>query len=137
MPQPHGERNTERMKMPCEYGVWFILPSIRASLVEEMLRQGIPQSRVAGMLGITPASVSQYAAKKRGYRIEFEEEIRAAIQALAAEISAGGEVNVVSRICSICAMVREYGIPCDPRSCTGRGEGAPPVRHPSGPPPGG
>ncbi|MDH7592783.1 MAG: transcriptional regulator [Methanomicrobiales archaeon] len=94
-----------RMKMPCEYGVWYILPCIRACLVQEMLQLGIPQSRVAEMLGITPASVCQYASKKRGHKIELGNDIRSAIQNLAMEISQGEGIDVIPRICNICALV--------------------------------
>lgn len=97
---------TMKMKMPCEYGVWYILPCIRACLVKEMLQLGIPQSRVAEMLGITPASVCQYASKKRGYKIDLGDEIKLAIQNLAHEISHGEGIDVVPRICNICSMVR-------------------------------
>lgn len=105
--------------MPCEYGVVYILPSIRAYLVQEMMRMGIPQNRVAEMLGITPASVSQYASKKRGCRIELGEGVKTEIQLLAQEISQGAVSDVVNRMCTICAMVRSSEYLQMLQECTG------------------
>jgi hypothetical protein len=35
------------MKLPCEMGVWYVLPSIRACLVTELIEMGLPQKKVA------------------------------------------------------------------------------------------
>jgi hypothetical protein len=71
------------MKSPCEQIVWDILPSIRAAIAEELVKRGISQKEVSKMLGITPPAVSQYVSKKRGYNIEFREDIRQSIGMLA------------------------------------------------------
>ena len=61
------------------------------------------------MLGITPPAVSQYVSKKRGYNIEFREDIRQSIAVLAEDLIAGNvEGNaLVPRICKICRMLQD------------------------------
>ncbi|MDD4447952.1 MAG: helix-turn-helix domain-containing protein, partial [Methanothrix sp.] len=75
------------MKSPCEQIVWDILPSIRAAIAEELVKRGVSQKEVSRMLGITPPAVSQYVSKKRGYNIEFREDIRQSIGALADDLN--------------------------------------------------
>ncbi len=59
------------------------------------------------MLGITPPAVSQYVSKKRGYNIEFREDIREAIGKLADDLIAKKVDNLVARICEICRMLQD------------------------------
>ncbi|MFQ5821518.1 MAG: transcriptional regulator [Candidatus Heimdallarchaeota archaeon] len=55
------------MKAPCEIIVTKILPSIRAALVKTLVNEHkMKQVEVAGLLGITQASVSQYMTSARG-----------------------------------------------------------------------
>jgi predicted transcriptional regulator len=74
------------MKSPCEQAVWDVLPSIRAAIAEELVKRGIAQKDISKLLGITPPAVSQYVSKKRGYNIEFGEEIKESISRLADEL---------------------------------------------------
>ena len=48
-----------------ELEVWYILPAIRKAFAIEMIRQGIPQKRIAVLLGVTSAAISQYKNDKR------------------------------------------------------------------------
>jgi len=107
------------MKLPCEMGVWYILPSIRACLVQELTERGLPQKQVAGILGITPAAVSQYTTRKRGCKVELGGEVVRAIQDLAGEIAQKKVENLGPRMCSICSLVREDGAQCDSLQCFG------------------
>jgi predicted transcriptional regulator len=74
------------MKSPCEQAVWDVFPSIRAAIAEELVKRGIAQKDISKLLGITPPAVSQYVSKKRGYNIEFGEEIKESISRLADEL---------------------------------------------------
>ena len=94
------------MKCPCEIIVWNVLPSIRAALVEELVKSGISQKEVSKMLGITPAAVSQYVSKKRGHKIDFKDDIKEEIKRLARDIIRGGIDNPALEICKICMMLR-------------------------------
>lgn len=109
------------MKSPCEQIVWDVLPSIRAAIAEELVKRGITQKEISRMLGITPPAVSQYVSKKRGYNIEFREDIRETIALLAEDLIAGKvEGNaLVPRICQICRMLQDDESACISTKCKG------------------
>jgi hypothetical protein len=44
---------------------------------------------------ITPSAVSQYLSGKRGYRIEFEDDVNNSIELLAADPRDGRKLNLV------------------------------------------
>jgi len=110
-----------QMKSPCEEIVWNVLPSIRAAIAEELVKRGISQKEVSRMLGITPPAVSQYVSKKRGYNIEFREDIRQAIGMLADDLIEervkGSEL--LKKICEICRMLQDDETACIATKCKG------------------
>ncbi len=108
------------MKSPCEEIVWDVLPSIRAAIAEELIKRGISQKEVSKMLGITPPAVSQYVSKKRGYNIEFREDIRGAIGKLADDLIEKKVDDLVKRICEICRMLQDDENACISTKCKGR-----------------
>jgi predicted transcriptional regulator len=99
-------------KAPCQIIVWDILPAIRAAIAAEMVESGISQLEVAKMLDTTPSAVSQYLTKKRGYRVEFEGEVKKSIRRLAEEIKAGTVPDIVPKICEICMQLRKNDSGC-------------------------
>jgi predicted transcriptional regulator len=110
-----------QMKSPCEEIVWDVLPSIRAAIAEELVKKGISQKEVSRMLGITPPAVSQYVSKKRGYNIEFREDIRQAIAALADDLieqKVKGN-DLIKNVCSICRMLQDDESACISTKCKG------------------
>ena len=109
------------MKSPCEEIVWNVLPSIRAATAEELIKRGISQKEVSRMLGITPPAFSQYLSKKRGYNVEFREDIRQAIGTLADDLIKEDikGTDLVKRICSICRMLQEDDTACISTKCKG------------------
>jgi len=119
------------MKAPCEVIVWDVLPGIRAALAEELVHEGVSQKEASELLGITPAAISQYIAKKRGYKIEFQDAVKAEIKKLATEVRQGRVENVVQRICEICMKLREEGTVCGLDTC-GRTADGDLCRNPSG-----
>jgi len=98
------------MKLPCETGVWIILPCIRASLVQELTAKGLSQKKVSTILEITPASVSQYTSKKRGCKIELCDNVITSIQQLADDLIADNVDHMGLRMCDICMQVRSQGV---------------------------
>lgn len=107
------------MKSPCEEIVWDVLPSIRAAIAEELIKRGISQKEVSKMLGITPPAVSQYVSKKRGYNIEFREDIRGAIGKLADDLIEKKADDLAKRICEICRMLQDDENACISNRCKG------------------
>jgi predicted transcriptional regulator len=100
------------VKTPCQQIVWDVLPAIRAALVAELVKNGVPQQEVARLLDTAPSAVSQYLSGKRGYRIVFEGPVQRLIEDLAREIKAGGVADITNRICAICHEVRDDRGPC-------------------------
>lgn len=107
------------MKSPCEEIVWDVLPSIRAAIAEELVRRGISQKEVSKMMGITPPAVSQYVSKKRGYNIEFREDIQVSISKLADDLIEKKIDNLAKRICEICRMLQDDENACSSTKCKG------------------
>jgi len=105
------------MKSPCEEIVWDVLPSIRAAIAEELIKRGISQKEVSKMLGITPPAVSQYVSKKRGYNIEFREDIRESIGKLADDLIEKKVDDLVKRICEICRLLQDDENACISSKC--------------------
>ncbi len=105
------------MKAPCEVIVWDVLPGIRAALAEELVKEGVSQKAASELLGITPAAISQYISKKRGYKIEFQDAVKAEIKKLATDVIQGGVDSLSLRICEICMKLRADGTVCRLDKC--------------------
>ena len=95
------------MEAPCQKIVWDVLPAIRAAIAVELVRGGVSQVGAARMLEIAPSAVSQYLSGKRGYRLEFENEVKKSIAELARDLIDQKQVNVIERVCGICRQLRE------------------------------
>jgi len=95
------------MEAPCQKIVWDVLPAIRAAIAVELVRYGVSQVEAARMLEIAPSAVSQYLSGKRGYRIEFENDVKHSIELLALDLKEGRKINLVQRTCDICRQLRE------------------------------
>jgi uncharacterized protein len=95
------------METPCQKIVWDVLPAIRAAIAVELVRCGVSQVQAARMLEIAPSAVSQYLSGKRGYRIEFEDEVKKSIAQLAQDLIDKKQIKVIERICGICLQLRE------------------------------
>jgi len=100
------------METPCQKIVWDVLPAIRAAIAVELVRCGVSQADAAKMLEIAPSAVSQYLSGKRGYRIEFGDDAKKAIEHLAQDLKQKNVDNLVGRICDICRQLREDGEQC-------------------------
>jgi predicted transcriptional regulator len=110
------------MEAPCQKIVWDVLPAIRAAIAVELVRCGVSQVEAARMLEIAPSAVSQYLSGKRGYRIEFEEDVKKSIAQLAQDLIERKQINVIERICGICRQLRDdeagCGNPVSEHCCT-------------------
>jgi hypothetical protein len=100
------------MESPCQKIVWDVLPAIRSAIAVELVRCGVSQVEAARMLDIAPSAVSQYLSGKRGYRIEFENDVKHSIEKLAKDLRNGRNVNLVQRICDICRHLRDAEEQC-------------------------
>jgi predicted transcriptional regulator len=100
------------MELPCQKIVWDVLPAIRSAIAVELVRCGVSQVDAAKMLELAPSAVSQYISGKRGYRIEFENEVKRSIERLAEDLQKKEQINLVQRICEICRQLREGDEQC-------------------------
>ena len=100
------------MESPCQRIVWDVLPAIRAAIAVELVKCGVSRVEAARMLEIAPSAVSQYLSGKRGYRIEFENDVKRSIEQLAEDLKEGKNVNLVKRICDVCRQLREGDEQC-------------------------
>jgi len=107
------------MEAPCQKVVWEILPAIKAAIAAELVRQGASQVEAARMLSMAPSAVSQYLSGKRGYRIEFQDEVKTSIELLACNLIDKKPVDLVQRTCDICRQLRDGDDGCDylPEQC--------------------
>ncbi|MBI2666859.1 helix-turn-helix domain-containing protein [Candidatus Woesearchaeota archaeon] len=71
---------------PQEIEVFYVLPSLRKYLALALKSRGMKQKDIAVILGITPATISQYASAKRADHIRFTPEVLAQIQASAEKV---------------------------------------------------
>ena len=101
------------MKLPCQTIVWEVLPAIRAAIAEELIKCGLSQQEAAKMLDMAPSAVSQYLSKKRGYRIEFEDDVKQTIHQLAHDMKEGKVNSLQERICNICTQIRREKDRCE------------------------
>jgi predicted transcriptional regulator len=108
------------MESPCQTIVWNVLPAIRAAIAAELIRCGMSQAEAAKALDMAPSAVSQYLSGKRGYRIEFDDNVKKSIGQLARDLQKGKDLNLVERTCSICRQLRgEAESPCEGPSVPG------------------
>ena len=68
-------KTSHELLQPQEIEVFYIIPTLRNQLAIAMKEQGLKQKQIAVLLGIEPATVSQYLHEKRGNKIEFSKEI--------------------------------------------------------------
>ena len=99
------------MKTPCEIMVQKVLPAIRAELARVlMVEHNCTQQKVADILGLSRAAVSQYVSEKRGAEIGFSDETKEVISNLAAGLLGDISTNdKITGMCNACRFVQRSG----------------------------
>ena len=106
------------MKPPCMIVVQHILPAIRSAVARELIEvHGLNRSKVAELMGLTPAAITQYLNSLRGDNVELlmgSEQIRGLVSELAQVLVCGAASPdvVVLRMCRICGILRSQKIIC-------------------------
>lgn len=93
--------------MPQEIVVWYVLPTIRKELAKVMVSdENKSQKKVADILGVSPAAISQYMSSKRGEEIVFEKNILNEIKLSAKKIIKDKTkyMQEVLRICNLASV---------------------------------
>ncbi|MBP2030134.1 putative transcriptional regulator [Methanohalophilus levihalophilus] len=99
------------MRPTCEIMVQRVLPAIRAEVARTMMIEfGCTQQRVAEVLGLSRAAVSQYVSEKRGADVGFSVETLAQIQIFAEELLEDlTPREKVAKMCEVCKQVQKSG----------------------------
>jgi uncharacterized protein len=108
------------MKLPCQIIVWDVLPAIKAAIAADLVQYGASRQEAAQLLDTAPSAISQYLSGKRGYRIDFEGDVKASVDRLARDLLGGQVDDLALRICAICRQLREDATVCgqrDTREC--------------------
>ncbi len=101
----------QKQYMPQEIEVWYIIPGLRRELANAMSSKGRSQKRIAELLGITEAAVSQYVKHKRASEVEFQPETLAEISRSAERI-AGDPESMVCEMQRLLAIVKRSKTLC-------------------------
>ncbi len=99
------------MSVSCEKMVKYVVPWIRKELAISLVRDyGMPQVRVAEILEVTEAAISQYLSSKRGSDIKIDDEnVIQKIKMSAETLSSGRNSRISREICSLCKLIRKRG----------------------------
>lgn len=100
------------MIQPQEIEVWDVLPFLRREIVLLLLKKDFSQKKVAEILDITPACVSQYKKNKRAKHVMFNETIHNKIK-VAADNIAKRESCLTKELQNLCTIIRKKGLLCE------------------------
>jgi len=102
------------MKFPCELVVWKLLPAIRAKLALELKKSGLPQKKIADILNVTEAAVSQYLSKKRASEFKIDQKLDKDFGKAADRIQKDSDVfTIMKEACGLCKEIRKGKFMCD------------------------
>ncbi len=60
------------LQLPCEVSVKEILPAVRSIVAEKLVKErNMSEYKVASIMGLTPAAVSNYIKSKRGSGLRY------------------------------------------------------------------
>ena len=74
------------MLHPQEVEVFYVLPALRKEFAVAFKANGDSQTKIAKMMGVTDAAVSQYLKEKRAMNVKFTQEVKAKIKKAAFRI---------------------------------------------------
>ena len=103
--------NPNMMKLlPQEIELWYVIPALRREFAMNMSTLGMKNVKIAEVLGLTKAAVSQYFSKTRAVEFKFGEEIKNEIRESVARIINGQEprlemqriINILRENKSVC-----------------------------------
>ncbi|MBS3128492.1 hypothetical protein J4410_05075 [Candidatus Woesearchaeota archaeon] len=108
-----------KLIFPQEVEVHYIIPAMRREFAYQMKKRGVEQKKIAQLLFVSEAAVSQYLSDKRATEVQFSDYIKAAIAketplliAGASFKEAGNRIITIIReektTCKICLQVSEH-----------------------------
>ena len=95
---------------PQEIEVFYIIPNLRKEFAISMILQGLKQNKIAELLHVESATVSQYINEKRGNKIELDDNIKKEITISASRIR--DSLSLVGETQRLLRLIRSSGNLC-------------------------
>jgi len=70
-----------------EIELWYVIPALRNELASALKSYGLSQKKIAEILKVSPAAVSQYGSKKRGKDIDWDNDMKKLIRECASRLT--------------------------------------------------
>lgn len=98
--------------LPQEIEVWYIIPAIRRELAKILIdKYKMRQNKVAEILGISEAAISQYLSNKRATEIKFPETMQKDFDNSADKIVKCNK-RAMSEIIRLIQVAKDGGVSC-------------------------
>ncbi|MBI4140085.1 hypothetical protein HY483_03940 [Candidatus Woesearchaeota archaeon] len=113
-----------RLLHPQELESLYLLPAVRRAFAIESLRMGVHQKKIAELLGITPAAVTNYIKSKRATGTKLDESTLKSVEKLSKtaktpkDVKAGTQKILLDswkkrQVCSICHNINKTKNSCN------------------------
>ncbi len=110
-------------QLPQEIEVWYILPALRREFAKALTKEHkLSQKRVAGLLRVTEAAVSQYISGKRASQVGFDSKVLKEIQKSAKRV-VKGDVSLFTELERISKHLTVKLVVCEMCRTSNRGIG--------------
>ncbi len=100
-----------KLIFPQEIEVWYILPAIRKKIAIKLIEKGSSQKKVAELMGVTEAAISQYKSQKRAKEEIFDKEMEKELEKAVLRIKKN-EDSLSQEIISLNNLAKSRGILC-------------------------
>ena len=107
-------------KPPCMIVVQYILPALRVAIARELAKEyGLKKTKVAQMMEVTPAAVTQYLNSSRGDHASNVIEGSSKVRGLVSEIANNLAVEetapdvLLMKVCKACHTIRTEELICE------------------------
>jgi predicted transcriptional regulator len=95
---------------PQEVEVFYIIPGLKREIALCLKRKGVKQNKIAELLQVQTATISQYLHNKRGGKIEFNQETLSEIS-LATELITD-KISYLGQMQKLMKLIRRNGTLC-------------------------
>ena len=114
-----------KLFFPQELEVWYVLPAIRKRLALGLIAKGLSQQKVASLMGVTAAAISQYKTEKRAQGdflgTAFDQEISSAVEQINLDqnqffpetLKLNSLIKHSEIFCNLHKKLLPEGLPCD------------------------
>ena len=100
-----------RLLQPQEIEVFYIIPTLKRYLTIYFKKTGLKQNKIAELLQIEGATVSQYLNEKRGFKIRFGSEVIKEIEN--SSILIYDKISLLREMQRLIKIIRENGTLCE------------------------